>query len=40
MDRDAKKMRGERPFVFTCVRGGQGVEAVAQFVIRQGMLGE
>jgi urease accessory protein len=40
MDRDARKMRGERPFVFTCVRGGQGVEAVAEFVIREGMLGE
>ncbi len=38
MDRDARKMRGERPFVFTCVRGGDGVQAVADFVIRQGML--
>jgi len=38
MDRDARKMRGERPFVFTCVRAGAGVEAVADFVIRQGML--
>src|SRR5579862_3359992 len=33
MDRDARKMRGERPFVFTCVRAGDGVEAVADFVI-------
>jgi len=40
MDRDARKMRGERPFVFTCVRGGQGVDQVADFVIRQGMLDE
>ena len=40
MDRDARKMRGERPFVFTCVRAGDGVEAVADFVIRQGMLAE
>ena len=38
MDRDARKMRGERPFVFTCVRAGDGVEAVADFVVRQGML--
>jgi urease accessory protein len=38
MDRDAKKMRGERPFVFTCVRQGDGVEAVAEFVIREGVL--
>jgi urease accessory protein len=38
MDRDARKMRGERPFVFTCVRAGDGVGAVADFVIREGML--
>jgi urease accessory protein len=38
MDRDARKMRGDRPFVFTSIRGGQGVEAVADFVIQQGML--
>ncbi|HZL16407.1 MAG TPA: urease accessory protein UreG [Polyangia bacterium] len=38
MDRDARKMRGDRPFVFTCVRGGEGVDAVASFVIREGML--
>jgi urease accessory protein len=38
MDRDARKMRGARPFVFTSIRGGEGVEAVADFVIQQGML--
>jgi len=38
MNRDARKMRGDRPFVFTSIRGGEGVEAVADFVIRQGML--
>jgi urease accessory protein len=38
MDRDARKMRGDRPFVFTCVRQGQGVDQVAEFVIRQGVL--
>ncbi|MES1208960.1 MAG: urease accessory protein UreG [Pseudomonadota bacterium] len=38
MDRDAKKMRGDRPFVFTCVRKGDGVDAVADFVIREGVL--
>jgi urease accessory protein len=40
MDRDARKMRGERPFVFTSIRGGEGVGAVADFVIQQGMLAE
>jgi urease accessory protein len=38
MDRDARKMRGERPFVFTCIRKGEGVDAVAEFVIREGVL--
>ena len=38
MDRDARKQRGDRPFVFTCIRGGAGVDAVAEFVIREGLL--
>ena len=38
MDRDARKMRGDRPFLFTSIRGGEGVGAVADFVIKQGML--
>jgi urease accessory protein len=38
MDRDAKKMRGERPFVFTNLKTGQGLDAVVEFIIRQGML--
>jgi urease accessory protein len=32
MDRDARRMRGERPFVFTNIRAGQGVDAVARFI--------
>ena len=38
MDRDARKQRGERPFVFTCIRKGEGVEDVAAFVVREGLL--
>jgi urease accessory protein len=38
MDRDAKTMRGTRPFVFTNIRGGQGLDAIADFVIAQGGL--
>src|SRR3954462_13646409 len=38
MDRDAKKMRGERPFVFANVRAGKGVEEIASFIERQGGL--
>jgi urease accessory protein len=38
MDRDARKMRGERPFVFTSIRQGEGLQAVVSFIIREGML--
>jgi urease accessory protein len=39
MDRDARKMRGERPFVFANVRAGNGVAEIAGFIERQGGLG-
>ena len=39
MDRDAKKMRGERPFLFTNVKAGIGVEDVVAFVEATGGLG-
>ena len=38
MDRDAKKMRGERPFVFTNMKTGNGLDTVINFIIKQGML--
>jgi len=38
MDRDARKMRGARPFVFTNMLSGQGVAEIAAFVERQGGL--
>jgi urease accessory protein len=38
MDRDARKMRGERPFVFTNIRAGVGVDEVVAFVARFGGL--
>ena len=38
MARDAKKMRGERPFVFTNLKTGQGLETVIQFIEKEGML--
>ncbi|WP_077731680.1 urease accessory protein UreG [Methylocaldum sp. 14B] len=38
MERDAKRMRGERPFVFTNLKTGEGLGSVADFVVRQGML--
>ena len=38
MDRDAKRMRGVRPFVFANIRAGQGVAEIAAFVEKQGGL--
>ena len=38
MDRDARRMRGERPFVFANIRAGQGVAEIVQFVERRGGL--
>jgi urease accessory protein len=38
MDRDAKKMRGERPFLFSNLKAGNGVEEIARFIIRSGGL--
>jgi len=38
MERDAKRMRGERPFVFTNIREGAGVAEVSTFVEQAGGL--
>ncbi len=38
MDRDAKKMRGDRPFVFTNMKTGEGVDTIEAFITQQGML--
>jgi urease accessory protein len=38
MDRDARRMRGERPFLFTNIRAGVGVQQVAEFVEKRGGL--
>jgi urease accessory protein len=38
MDSDAKKMRGQRPFVFTNIRAGQGVAEIAAFIAKAGGL--
>lgn len=38
MDRDATKMRGTRPFVFTNLKENKGVSDIAAFIVRQGGL--
>jgi urease accessory protein len=38
MDRDAKRMRGERPFVFSNLKTGQGLGDIVRFIEAQGML--
>ena len=40
MDRDSRKMRGERPFVFTNLKTGQGLNTVIEFVSREGLLAQ
>ena len=40
MDRDARKMRGTRPFVFTCLKNGDGLEHIVHFIEQSGLLPE
>jgi urease accessory protein len=38
MERDARRMRGARPFVFTNLRAGQGLDAIERFIEERGGL--
>jgi urease accessory protein len=38
MDRDATRMRGQRPFVFSNLKTGQGFDAIVAFLLRSGGL--
>ena len=39
MERDAKRMRGDRPFVFTNLRTGEGIGVISRFIETAGGLG-
>jgi len=39
MDRDARRMRGERPFVFTNLKTGAGLPEIVEFIEREGLPG-
>jgi urease accessory protein len=38
MDRDAKRMRGERPFLFSNLKSGHGLEDVVRFIETRGLM--
>lgn len=38
MDHDAKKMRGERPFIFSNMKTSHGLQEIIGFIVREGML--
>ena len=38
MDRDARKMRGERPFLFANMRAGDGIADIVDFIVCAGGL--
>jgi urease accessory protein len=38
MDRDAKKMRGARPFVFSNLKSGEGLRDIIAFIEREGLM--
>jgi len=38
MDRDARRMRGARPFLFSNLKENKGVDDIASFIVRQGGL--
>ena len=38
MERDSKKMRGARPFVFSNLKTGQGLDTIVKFIETEGML--
>lgn len=38
MDRDTKRMRGQRPYIFTNLKVNKGLEEIVQFIEKQGLI--
>ena len=38
MEKDARKMRGEKPFLFSDLKNSVGIEEIESFIIKQGLL--
>ena len=38
MEADASRMRDGKPFVFTCVKQGDGIKSIADFICHEGLL--
>jgi len=38
MARDAKKMRGDKPFIFSNLKTEQGLDEIIQFIVKEGLL--
>ena len=39
MERDARRMRGDKPFIFSNLKIAQGLAEITEFVVEEGMLG-
>jgi urease accessory protein len=38
MDKDSKRMRGDKPYVFTNLKEAKGLKDIVDFIVKQGML--
>ena len=38
MEKDTRKMRGDKPFLFSDLKNGVGIEKIESFIIKQGLL--
>ena len=38
MDKDTKRMRGDKPYLFTNLKDGENIDAIIDFIVEEGML--